>query len=268
VSLHRTSRKYHKWLMLFVGLQLLTWSITGTYMVLMDIDYIHGDTLVAKKQQTLIPEQVGYSFKELLAAHPQATKIELGFMLKKAVYRFNLDKKKVLISALDGQQLSPLNEQLAITIAKELYNDKSITIAKVELLTDNSPGELSGRHLPVWRIDFDDFASPSFYISANSGELVTKRHTYWRLFDWMFVFHVMDYIDGEADNKLLLLFTVLAFIASIFGLVLTYYRLAPQYRASKKLTSKNIISKRSASKNKQSSRKLKDDKTAVTNEKN
>ncbi|WP_232771188.1 PepSY domain-containing protein [Colwellia sp. 75C3] len=258
MSLHRTSRKYHKWLMLFVGLQLLTWSITGTYMVLMDIDYIHGDTLVAKKQKTLTAEQVEYSFKELLEVHPQATAIELGFMLKKAVYRFNVDKKKVLVSAFDGQQLSPINEPLAISIAKELYNDKSVTIAKVELLTDNSPGELSGRHLPVWRIDFDDFASPSFYISANSGQLVTKRHNFWRLFDWMFVFHVMDYTDGEADNKLLLLFTVFAFIASIFGLVLTYYRLAPQHRPSK----------RSASKNKPSRRKLKDDKAEATNEKN
>jgi hypothetical protein len=227
--------------MLFVGLQLLTWSITGTYMVLMDIDYIHGDTLVAKKQKILSPEQVEYSFKELLVAYPQATKIELGLMLKQAVYRFNIDKKKVLISALDGQQLSPINEQLATSIAKELYNDKRVSIAKVQLLTDNSPSELSDRHLPVWRIDFDDFASPSFYISATSGQLVTKRHTYWRLFDWMFVFHVMDYIGGEADNKLLLLFTVLAFMASIFGLMLTYYRLAPKYRNLKNKPSRKNI---------------------------
>ena len=83
-------------------------------------------------------------------------------------------------------------------------------------------------HLPVWRIDFDDFASPSFYISANSGQLVTKRHSYWRIFDWMFAFHVMDYIDEEADNKLLLVFTFFASIASILGLVLTYFRLMPQ----------------------------------------
>jgi uncharacterized iron-regulated membrane protein len=234
MSLYQESRKYHKWLMLFIGLQLLTWSITGTYMVLMDIDYIHGDTLVAKKQKILSPEQVEYSFKELLVAYPQATKIELGLMLKQAVYRFNIDKKKVLISALDGQQLSPISQQLAVSIAKENYHDNSVNIEKVLLLTGNSPSELNHRYLPVWRVDFDDFSSPSFYISANSGQLVTKRHNYWRIFDWMFVFHVMDYIDGEADNKLLLLFTVLAFIGSIFGLVLTYYRLTPKHYNPKK----------------------------------
>jgi hypothetical protein len=140
----------------------------------------------------------------------------------------------VLISALDGQQLSPISQQLAVSIAIENYHDNSVNIEKVLLLTGDSPSELNHRHLPVWRVDFDDFSSPSFYISANSGQLVTKRHTYWRIFDWMFVFHVMDYIDGEADNKLLLLFTVLAFIGSIFGLVLTYYRLTPKHYHPKK----------------------------------
>jgi hypothetical protein len=191
----------------------------------MDIDFIHGDSLVSKKQQTLSPAQVTYSFKALFLAYPRATKVELGFMLNKAVYRFNVDQKKVLISALDGKQLSPINEQLATSIAKDMYNGKSVAIANIQLLIDEPPGELSGRHLPVWRIDFDDFINTSFYIGENSGQLVTKRHSYWRLFDWMFLFHVMDYIDGEVDNKLLLLFTALAFIASIFGLILTYFRL-------------------------------------------
>ncbi|MFT6029889.1 MAG: hypothetical protein ACI8O8_001630, partial [Oleiphilaceae bacterium] len=30
--------------MLFLGLQFLIWSISGAYMVIFDIDYIHGDS--------------------------------------------------------------------------------------------------------------------------------------------------------------------------------------------------------------------------------
>ena len=242
--------------MLFVGLQLLTWSITGTYMVLMDIDYIHGDTLVAKKTQSLSPKQVEFTFKELLAAHPQATAVELGFMLNQAVYRFNLDKKQVLLSATDGTQLSPINELLATAIARDKYHNREVAIAKIQLLTEETPRELSRRHLPVWRVDFDGFASPSFYISANSGQLVTKRHNYWRLFDWMFAFHVMDYIDEQADNKLLLLFSLMAFIASVFGLVLTYYRLAPKHRNPKKLALSHKVRRKNS----------KDTKTEIANE--
>jgi len=242
--------------MLFVGLQLLIWSITGAYMVLMDIHYIHGDTLVAKKTQSLSPNQVEFTFKELLAAHPQATAIELGFMLNQAVYRFNIDKKKVLISAIDGKQLSPINELLATAIARDKYHNKDVAIAKIQLLTEETPRELSRRHLPVWRVDFDEFSSPSFYISANSGQLVTKRHSYWRIFDWMFAFHVMDYIDEEADNKLLLLFSLMAFIASVFGLVLTYYRLAPKHRNPKKLALSQKVRRKNS----------KDTKTEIANE--
>ena len=40
----KTSRKLHKWFMLFIGLQFVIWSVTGAYMVFFDIDYIHGDS--------------------------------------------------------------------------------------------------------------------------------------------------------------------------------------------------------------------------------
>ena len=228
MSLHRKSRKYHKWLMLFVGAQLLVWSITGAYMVVMDIHYIHGDSLVANKQKAIDFEDVKYSLRQLMTDHGEAKDVELGLLLSQTVYRFNDGEQHVMVSALDGLQISPIDETLAISIAKDNYTNTNAVITQAQLIIVNPPRELSGRHLPAWRIDFDDFASPSFYISANSGKLVTKRHSYWRVFDWMFAFHVMDYIDEEADNKLLLFFTVLAFIASIFGLVLTYNRLMPQ----------------------------------------
>ena len=240
MPLHRNSRKYHKWLMLFIGLQFVVWSVSGTYMVLMDIDYIHGDSLVVEQKKTIAPELVSYSFKQLLAEHPQASKIKLGLMLKQAVYRFNINKKLVTISAKDGQQLSPINEHLATEIAKQNYANKVAVITTVKLITENPPRELSARHLPVWRVEFDDFVSPSFYISANSAQLVTKRHSFWRIFDWMFAFHVMDYVDESPDNKLLRIVSILAFIASIFGLVLTYYRLAPTYQKRRKGKSRRV----------------------------
>src|SRR3712207_24112 len=40
------TRRVHKWLSLFVGIQALLWSLTGLYMVAVSIDVIHGDQLV------------------------------------------------------------------------------------------------------------------------------------------------------------------------------------------------------------------------------
>ena len=140
------------------------------------------------KKQSISSEQVNYSFKQLLVEYPQASKIKLGLMLNQAIYRFKLKKEQVTISAEDGQRISPINEQLATEIAEQNYANKAAEITSVKLITDNPPRELSARHLPMWRVDFDDFASPSVYISASSAQLLTKRHSFWRIFDWMFAF--------------------------------------------------------------------------------
>jgi len=224
MSWHRTSRKYHKWLMLFIGAQFVIWAFSGAYMVVMDIDYIHGDNLVTKQNQYLDNKQINYSIAQLLSSYPEAKNIELALMLDKPVYRFELAKKSQLVSAKNGQLLPAIDKKLAIEIAMHAYVNKTVTLRKASLLTAQAPRELSARHLPVWRIDFDDFASPTFYISMHSGLLVTKRHSFWRFFDWMFAFHVMDYVDEEADNTLLLVFILLALLASIFGVILSYFR--------------------------------------------
>jgi hypothetical protein len=200
-------------------------------MVILDIDYIHGDTLVTDKQTSLNSRQVNYSMVKLYIEYPKAKNVELTNMLGTAVYRFKDNENKYLLSANTGRSLLPISEDDAVKVAKYLYENANVAISQVSLISENPPFELSARHLPVWRIDFDDFASPSFYISVNSGELVTKRHTYWRLFDWMFSFHVMDYVEEDPSNKLLLIVAIFALIASLFGVVLTYFRvLKPKKR--------------------------------------
>jgi hypothetical protein len=209
--------------MLFIGFQFVVWSITGTYMVIFDIDYIHGDSLVVEQQEFLENDQINYSIAELYAKYPKAQGIELTRLIDDAVYRFNDGKNKYLLNASTGESLAPISEAYAALIAKNQFNNSKIDINSISLIKQNPPFELSARHLPVWRVDFDDFSSASFYISVESGELVTKRHTFWRVFDWMFSFHVMDYVEEDPSNKLLLVFVILSLIASAFGIILTYY---------------------------------------------
>ena len=264
MSWHKKSRTIHKWLMLFVGIQFLIWSISGVYMVVMDIHYIHGDSLIKqpnKEQSTKVSNtqnsiltntqrnpqnniqgnralpslnslhssQLTFSIKQLMKHYPHAEQIELSRLLSQAVYRFKLDGQYYVVDANNGDLLSPISKSIAIKIARQQYNgDISSSDFHVSYLSDEAPRELSSRHLPVWRIDIDDFASPTFYVSADSGQVVTKRHSYWRIFDWMFAFHVMDYIEESADNTLLLIVSVIASLASFFGLVLIYFRVFSQ----------------------------------------
>ena len=221
-------RKYHKWLMAFVGIQFLFWSITGLYMVSVNIHYIHGETLAKDEAVKLDLSQVSFSFSELSARYPQASNITLTQTMGKPIYVFTgSDKQKLAVDAKSGEQLAFVNEARARKIAEYYYADDH-QIDTIRLITKRAdlPAELSPRHLPVWRVTFDGIATPTFYISQQTHAVVTKRHDFWRLFDWMWRFHIMDYDDGEnVANWFLLLIASLGLLAAIAGAVLTYLRI-------------------------------------------
>ena len=223
----KQARKYHKWLMAFIGIQFLFWSITGLYMVSLDIHYIHGEPLQKQASHGLQLKDVSFSINSLLSRYPDAKNIEVARFMDKQVYRFSsVDNQKVMVDAFSGEQLPIVNELLARAIARNNYVGTE-KVASVRLISNiaEKPSELSPRHLPVWQVTFDHFASPTFYISQQSGVIVTKRHNFWRLFDWMWRFHIMDYDDGEnVSNWLLLVIALLGMLAAIAGAVLTYFR--------------------------------------------
>ena len=222
MKLLNTSRKFHKWLMLFLGIQFLIWSVSGAYMVIFDIDYIHGDSLVINHQTKIDASKITYPISELKNQYSGAENIEVGLFIGQEVYRFTQLDEKILLNASNGQQLSPLSANEAINAAKHNYSGRG-EVANTELITENPPIELSRRALPAWRVNFDDFGNPSIYVSAQTGQLVGKRHEFWRIFDWMFSFHVMDYEEEDPSNQLLFWFTLFSIIASIFGAILSYF---------------------------------------------
>lgn len=222
-SLLKAVRKTHKWLMLFLGIQFVIWSVTGAYMVFFNIDYIHGDTLIKNQQVNLDDVGVNFSVKELYRLYPEAKQLELSSFLAKPVYRFKLDDDNVLLDANTGKLLSPIAKTTALAVAQQEYTGDG-HIYSVLLITENPPFELRSSALPAWQISFDDFASPTLYVSATSGKIVGKRHEFWRLFDWIFRFHVMDYQDSEVDNTLLFTFAFFGIFAGLSGLILVYYR--------------------------------------------
>ena len=228
MSLLKRSRKIHKWLMLFLGIQFLIWSISGVYMVVFDIDYIHGDSLTIDDNSAIDLQQIHYSFSQLFIDYPNAENVELTTFVDSNVYRFTLrstqGQDKVMLDATTGIKLSPINENMAMQIANYYYQGDA-KVSTVFLLTDNAPFELSSRHLPVWRVNFDDFARSTLYISAQSGKVVTRRHQFWRIFDLMFSLHVMDYEDEDPANNLLLWVALFSLLAVFSGMTLTYYRL-------------------------------------------
>ena len=227
-SLLRVSRKYHKWLMAFVGVQFLFWALTGMYMVSMDIHHIHGEHMVKNHEQTINTKQVSFDFQNLKIKYPNATNISLEKLMDRAIYRFtDGENGKIAIDAQTGVLINKVNAERAREIATYYYSGSS-AIEQVVLMTskDNMPAELSPRHLPFWQITFEGIATPTLYISESTGKVVAKRHDFWRMFDWMWRFHIMDYDDGEnVSNWFLFVVALLGVVAAIAGITLTYYRI-------------------------------------------
>jgi hypothetical protein len=227
------ARTLHKWLGLFVGLQILIWLGTGLYMVVVDIDFIHGDTLVRNMHQVVtVPENAAIDTASLRARFDHATEISLIPVMGKTFYAVTTPDERYLLDPDSGEIISPLDEKTAVEIAKYHFNG-SAQISSSELITSSPPMEIQTRRLPLWRIDFEDRYSTGFYIDPYSGALATRRFQYWRIFDFMWMLHIMDYEErADAHNLLLISAQVTGLTFALTGLWLLFYSFSGRRKKS------------------------------------
>ena len=229
------ARSLHKWLGLIIGLQMLIWLSTGLYMVIIDLDFIHGDPLVKNMQQPVaVPASAPMGIVALTSKYPDAVQIELKPVLGETYFVVTTPDNRYLIEPKTGSVVSPLTEETIKNIATFHFNGDA-PILKTTLIGTNQPMDGLSRRLPLWRVDFDDRFSTSFYVDPNTGRLVTRRHQYWRIFDFMWMLHIMDYDErSDAHNLLLKTAEVTGVIFTITGLWLLLYSFSG--RRNKKAT--------------------------------
>ena len=202
-------------------------------MVVVDIDFIHGDPLVRNLQQTVaVADSPTVSMALLRETYDTASVISLRTLMGKTFYTVEADENRYLIDPETGEIISPLKQETATEIAKYHFEGDAPVI-NASLITSNPPMEIQNRHLPLWRIDFDDRFTTSFYIDPYTGALVTRRHRYWRIFDFMWMMHIMDY-DERADphNLLLIVAQIAGLIFAISGLCLLFYSFSCHRKSS------------------------------------
>lgn len=222
------ARKIHKWVALIVGVQALFWMVSGAYMATVDIDFIHGDSLVKNVDRPLaenLPEL--YPLSLVFDRYPTAHRVDLVSRLDQPHYVVSTNALTALLSASDGKVKSPLGEDDAVTLAQYYYAGNGRPVG-AKLLTDETekPSEIQTRPLPLWQIEFDDTIATTFYVSPSTGELITRRHTFWRLYDFLWMFHIMDYEDrSDVNNNLLRTAAVLGIAFSMSGVWLLFYAL-------------------------------------------
>ncbi len=222
----RLARRLHKWLAIVVGAQLVLWAVSGVYMVSVDLDIIHGDMLV-REVYPVLDEALDDVLPpaEVLADQGRVTGFELVSRLGRPVYLVTgTGGARRALDARTGALLPDLDAQAAAQAAQSHYRGES-TVSAAVLLTRNPPSEIGTLALPVWQVNFDDVWGSSFYIDPVSGAFLKRRHTLWRVFDFLWMLHIMDYeARTDINNPLLRLFASLALLLGLSGCWLLYYR--------------------------------------------
>lgn len=209
-------RRTHKWLALVVGVQALLWTLTGMYMVAVHIDIIHGDNLVrAPVEKPFDLSRLAEPSQVVAAAHG-ASEVRLQRYFGAPVWRAEtLDGPRLFDGATARPMPRPTGAQIR-ALAKRIYTGDA-KIVSVKLLTD-APQEMQSRKPPYWQVEFEGWNRPTLYLSPATGELISRRHALWRVFDFAWMLHIMDYDERtNVNNPLLRIATWSTFAMAVMG---------------------------------------------------
>ncbi|GAA4340779.1 hypothetical protein GCM10023184_38690 [Flaviaesturariibacter amylovorans] len=128
---------------------------------------------------------------------------------------------RVLADAATGITRPPVTRDEAIQIASESFSGPW-AVRKVQLLTETGGHhEYRERPLPAWAVQFEHPTRTTVYVSAAYGKVETFRNDRWRIFDWLWMTHTMDYQGRDnINNWLLRIFSVFGLVTVISGFVL------------------------------------------------
>lgn len=222
----RVAGKIHKWLALLMAIQILFWFVSGLFFAIAPIDQVRSEHMIAEQPVVAIPlEQAAAGLQRIQGggARP-GEKVELRTLLGRPVALLsNAGARPRLYDLTTGQLLSPIPAALAVTIA-EADHEGDQRAAATTLIEEEST-EYRGA-LPAWRVEFDDGASRSLYIAADTGVVAARRSTLWRTFDFLWSLHIMDFKNHQDFNTpLLIIATALGLIVIVTGIVMFPSRL-------------------------------------------
>jgi Na(+)-translocating NADH:ubiquinone oxidoreductase F subunit len=214
----------HKWVSLFVFLQLLVWLMTGFLLGKVDMQKAAGYLTLNKeiKAQTLSTDKLS-KFNYLLNNYPLTTNITLTQLNEIPIYLLELNKafhssdvsEHVIIDAYSGHEII-LDRDLAMNIALASYKGDA-EINKVERLIppiEDLPKERNS----VWRIDLQDIDQTSIYVREQTGEVITHVNSETRWRDLLMMLHFMDYQQqGSFNNIFMKAFGVLMLLLTGTG---------------------------------------------------
>jgi hypothetical protein len=225
MKLFRLMSQIHLWLGVIVGVQVMIWLVSGLVMVLWDIETVRGEHLRTAPQEAAIDWSAeALPLDAILATQDTPVlSASTGWIGGQPVWRLETEAGPQMVDARSGADLTPVPEDLAREIALMRYAGTGTL--QQQVLVETPPRE-AGLSVPAWRFEFGPQDPATLYINSQTGELRAVRTTLWRVFDFFWGLHIMDWSTRENFNSWWIkMFSVVAVVFGLAGLVLTVYRL-------------------------------------------
>jgi hypothetical protein len=213
-------RKVHKYLGWVLLLQFICWFGSGLVMSVLPITEVRGEHV---RKAFVAPDWSRAISPAVLAQQHPDYHLKLSQQGSMPVYQFSQDHQQLYYSAITGQAVAPLTEAEVKNLARQQYQGT----AEIEQIQRLQQAPFEVRHLPapLWLVQFADEEGSSFYLEEHSGKLLSVRNNNWRLFDFVWMLHIMDYENRENFNHpLLILFSATALLFTLSGAVLLPWR--------------------------------------------
>ena len=190
-------RVLHKWIGLIIGIQLLLWTLSGAMMALLPMDEVAGGDARTPPEVQLTPASDSWPAIGQQLGNEPVTSASLRLLLNRPVLEVGMADGVRLFDAATGRPL-PVDAQVARDIASAAYPGEP-RVRSVEALRELAL-PVREHELPIWRVDFADEKNSSFYVSGSTGALLERRNDMWRVWDFFWMLHIMDYAKRTSFN--------------------------------------------------------------------
>ncbi len=231
----------HRWLGLIISLQLLAWSVGGLMFSILDIENVRGNW----DRATEPPAAVQLDAVRITPAEAMArTELEAA-QVARVTLRTRFDGRAVYVlidpddrpfatvDAATGEVTRRITGQLAEAAAlRDFVPDAGVQSTR--LIENDPPTEYRGKPLPAYQVVLEHPKQPHIYICPVTADVITRRNSTWRTFDFFWMLHTMDYQGRDNFNHwLLTIAAAIAVLTAASGLVMWVTR-APWRRRGKR----------------------------------
>ncbi len=169
-------------------------------MSFLPIDKVRGEHLVNRETVMTIPADSSFADPAQIRAKAGAPvqAINWHMMGDRAVAEVSTTRGIKLFDAQTAEPIPPVGAAEATAIADAAWKSASKPESKASRITTESPEYRAA--LPAWRIAYSDPDATSIFVAADTGKITAVRTGTWRLYDFFWSLHIMDWKNHENFN--------------------------------------------------------------------